>query len=271
MLRLKRGAARATSRSCAVSRRRSGRRRGRPSVRRSARPASRRCGRPCGFFALGGAARRCPSVSSAASRSSLSALRPALLELDLRVGMAVRLVRRALAAAAGADLLAFPARLGERASPSSKRRACVARSALPRRRSAMRLTTVSTPGTPRAISTACSRLVLGRSPSRPARSISSPMRADVDGALAEDRIVAERLEHALLEPFVVTPSSSSSSSSSSYSSKSSATSARDARPRPRSARRRTRRRAAEPTDALRDEHADGEAGDGAEQHARDVP
>ena len=66
----------------------------------------------------------------------------------------------------------------------------------------MRFTTVSTPGTPRAIVTACCDFVLVFDPAGQLDHAVAD-RADVDGALGENRIVAERLEHALLERLVV--------------------------------------------------------------------
>ena len=65
----------------------------------------------------------------------------------------------------------------------------------------MRFTTVSTPGTPRAIVTACCvALVLD-----PSRQLDHAVadRADVHRALGQNRIVAERFEHAILEVLVV--------------------------------------------------------------------
>src|SRR5919112_719340 len=66
---------------------------------------------------------------------------------------------------------------------------------------AMRFTTVVTPGTPRASTTACSASCsLFTQPAQPDRLPADP--ADVDRPLGEDRIVAERLEHPFFQPFI---------------------------------------------------------------------
>ena len=212
-----------------------------------------------------------PAVSSAACCSSPSALRPALLELDARVGVAVRLVRGALATAARADRAAFPARLGERVVALVEAARVVA-DALLHVADGDAVDDRLDAGHAAREHDRVLRLLLGVHPARQLDRLLADA-ADVDRALAQDRIVAERLEHALLEPFVrhafilqlVVVSSS-------YSLKSSATAGRGRlglRPRPAAAATHLVGEPAEAADALRDQHANGEAGDGAQQHARD--
>ena len=160
----------------------SDRRRDRPWARPSARPASRPCGRPSRLLRRARGARRSRRCRRPRARSRALGAAPALLEVDARVAWRsgssdVPWRRRPVPTVRPSQL-----RLGERVVAFLEAARVIADRAPRRRRRRCDSRTVSTPGTPRAIVTACVRLVLGV---HPARELDRRLadRADVDRAL----------------------------------------------------------------------------------------
>jgi hypothetical protein len=127
-------------------------------------------------------------------------LAPALLELDAWRRVAVGLIRRALAPTAGADRAAFPLRLGERVVALLEAARVIA-DALLDVADGDAIDDGLHPGNATRDHHRVIRLLLAVDPSRELDRLLADA-ADVDRALGEDRIVAERLEDALLQCFV---------------------------------------------------------------------
>src|SRR5258705_7891787 len=117
---------------------------------------------------------------------------PALVELDARGGVAVRLVRGALPTPAGADRVSLPARLGERVLPLVEAAGMVANPLLQIAHGDA-VDHGLDAGHPAREYDGALRLFLVVHPARQLDRFFADA-ADVDGTLTENRIVAERFE-----------------------------------------------------------------------------